>query len=185
MISDEFTEIYFIDTRYVYKNIDYYKLHNFTYNEINKIKNLLTSQYKILSYTKYNYIEQSFIFNNNIKTIIKTDKQVQYDIFKFNYINKCINNNCLFVNKQLKRIELSQFPNIYKYDNIDIYDVAKYNLLITDVNNENVIITLYIKHNKQKKYTQVYFKSYQQYCHLIYNLLSRIVQIINFRKRLN
>ena len=170
-------ENYFVDISYSKNDINFYKLYNFSQDEIYKIIGL----FRILriKYIQTKYTEQQILYGNFIKSIITKDNTTNELIQSINYINHSLSNNILNITKELKNIEITQFPNLYKYDSIDNnfvseYELSRYNKKTLKL--EKIIMI--IKRNN-KGFNQLYLSSdNNNFNYLRDNLIMNIKQII-------
>lgn len=171
------SELYFLDKNYSYQDIDYFKLIDFSNNDINNIIIFLRSNH--IKFTFFNYTEEKYTYENYIKTITNINNQTTETIQSTNYINYAFQNNCLLIDKEYKNIEITQFPNLYKYDSIDINNITQYEISQFNIKTKKMDkITLFIKRN-QKGFNQVYLSFIKDNSnHLIYTLPKYIQQIL-------
>lgn len=171
-------EYYFIDTSKTKDDIDFYKLYNFSSDEIYKIIGL----FKILKikYIQIKYNEKQFLYENYIKTIINKEHIIEELIQSVNYINYTLTDNILNITKELKNIEITQFPNLYKYYSIDICNVSEYDLSRFNQKTQKLEkIKLIVKRN-EKGFNQLYLLSdNNNFNYLRDNLIMNIKQLIN------
>ncbi len=169
------SEIYFIDTLYNYKNVELNKLYNFTTDDIYKIIGLCKQNG--IHYEKSTYLEKQVCFYKFIKSIIIDNNNTNEFIQSVNVINHSLKNNVLYIDKEFKNIEITQFPNLYKYDSIEDFNVQRFVLSkFNTKTNKYDVITLYVKKSK-KCYTQAYL-SYKTKNKEINNLVCILPQYI-------
>lgn len=177
------SEIYFIDTLYDYKNVELNKLYNFTTDDIYKIIGLCKQNN--IHYEKTVYNEKQITFYKFVKSIIIDNNTTNEFIQSINILNHCVKNNVLYIDKEIKNIEITQFPNLYKYDLIENFNVQKFILSkFNTKTNKNDTITLFVK-KSQKGYIQAflsYNSKYKEVNNLVYILPRYIQQIIQHHK---
>ncbi len=172
-------ENYFIDKSYSKDDINLYKLYNFSAEEIYKIIGL----FKILKikYIQSKYIEKQILYKNFIKTIIIKNNNTNELIQSIKYIDYSItNDNILNITKELKNIEITQFPNLYKYESIDINNVSEYELSrFNQKTNKLEKLTMIIKKNN-KGFNQLFLcNNNDNFNYLKDNLIMNIKQLLN------
>jgi len=177
------SEIYFIDTFYDYKNVELNKLYNFTTDDIYKIIGLCKQNG--IHFDKSTYLEKQINFYKFIKSIIINNNTTNEYIQSVYILNHSVKNNVLYIDKEFKNIEITQFPNLYKYDSIEDFNVQKFVLSkFNTKTNKNDMITLFVK-KSNKGYTQAFLSyktKYKNFNNLVYILPQYIQQIIQCHK---
>lgn len=180
------SEIYFINTLYSYKNVELNKLYNFSTDDIYKIIGLCKQNG--IHYDKTSYLERQITFYKFIKSIIIDNNNTNEFIQSIDVISHKVNNNVLYVDKEIRNIEITQFPNLYKYDSIEDFNVQRFVLSkFNTKTNKNDVINLFVK-KSNKGYTQAflsYNSKYKEVNSLVCILPQYIQQIIQHHKQLN
>ena len=178
------SEIYFIDTLYNYKNVELNKLYNFTTDDIYKIIGLCKQNG--IHYDKSIYNEKQICFYKFIKSIIIDNNNTNEYIQSVDILNHSVKNNVLYIDKELKNIEITQFPNLYKYESIEDFNVQRFVLSkFNTKTNKNDIINLFVKKSNKNGYTQAFLSyntKYKEVNNLVCILPGYIQQIIQRHK---
>jgi hypothetical protein len=126
--------------RYSYDKQIYgeYKLYDI--NDIEKIKITLLAN----NYININFDMKEYVYKNIHKQIYQSKKEIKYYCQQDYFINK----DFLFIKFIVNNIEPTQFPNLYKYEDINnvmIQEFSKNNFIIQIINNKSDNSKFWIK----------------------------------------